>query len=191
MTAMEPLREDEWIVAFAEKLKEDSERNYVMFMVGIYTGLRISDILPLRVADVKGSHLVVLEKKTKKPKRIIMHPTLIRILKTYVADKDKKELLFPSREKGKSGRPKPISTRQALHILQKTAKELKYTGRVGTHTMRKTFGFRHYQQHKDVAELQIIYNHAEQHETLRYIGVMSEKIEDGIVSMKDPEGLEI
>lgn len=189
MRAMEPIREDEWFVAFAEALKEANERNYIMFMIGVYTGLRISDILPLRVVDVSGSHTVLLEKKTKKHKRIIMHPTLRRAISKYIEGMDRTDLLLPSRNKTKTGKEKPISRRQALHILQTTAKEIGYEGRMGTHSLRKTFGFRHYQQYKDVAELQIIFNHNNQYETLKYIGVMSERIEDGIVKMKDPEGL--
>lgn len=189
MRVMEPIREDEWFVAFVEKLREGNERNYIMFMIGVYTGLRISDILPLRVADVDGSHMVLMEKKTKKQKRIIMHPTLKRAINRYIQGMERTDILLPSRNKTKTGKAKPLSRRQALYILQQTAKEIKYEGNIGTHSLRKTFGFRHYRQYKDVAELQIIFNHSSQYETLKYIGVMSDRIEDGITKMKDPEGL--
>ncbi|CEA05745.1 Tyrosine recombinase XerC [Metalysinibacillus saudimassiliensis] len=186
---VEPIREDEWVVAFADYLKSKSERNYIMFMIGVYTGLRISDILPLRVADVMSSHMVLIEKKTKKQKRIILHPTLKKALSKYIEGKKRTTLLIPSRHRTKAGREKPISRRQALHILQEAAVAVGYEEPIGTHSLRKTFGFRHYQQYKDVAELQIIFNHDSQYETLKYIGVMSERIERGIVKMKDPEGL--
>lgn len=182
---MEPIREDEWLAAFADKLIEESERNYIMFMIGVYTGLRISDILPLRVADVSHSHIVLLEKKTKKHKRIIMHPTLKRAINKYIEGMERTDILLPSRERTKSGKQKALSRRQALRILQEVSKEVGYEGKIGTHSLRKTFGFRHYKQYKDVAELQIIFNHDSQNETLRYIGVMSDRIEDGIVKMKD------
>lgn len=186
---VEPIREDEWVVAFADYLKSKSERNYIMFMIGVYTGLRISDILPLRVADVMSSHMVLIEKKTKKQKRIILHPTLKKALSKYIEGKKRTALLIPSRHRTKAGREKPISRRQALYILQEAAAAVGYEEPIGTHSLRKTFGFRHYQQYKDVAELQIIFNHDSQYETLKYIGVMSEKIERGIIKMKDPEGL--
>lgn len=182
---MEPIREDEWLSAFSERLRKNNPRDFIMFMIGVYTGLRISDILPLRVVDVSSSHIVLLEKKTKKHKRIIMHPTLRRAINEYIDGKAKTEFLFPSRERTKSGKQKPLSRRQALRILQDTANEIGYQGRIGTHSLRKTFGFRHYRQYKDVAELQIIFNHDSQHETLKYIGVMSDRIEDGILKMKD------
>ena len=48
---------------------------------------------------------------------------------------------------------------------------------VGTHTMRKTFGYHHYQQFKDVAILQYILNHSSPSITLRYIGIEQDNIE--------------
>lgn len=49
---------------------------------------------------------------------------------------------------------------------------------VGTHTMRKTFGYHHYKQNKDVAMLQMIFNHSNPRTTLRYIGIAQDEIEE-------------
>lgn len=54
-----------------------------MFLLGIYTGLRISDILRLRVKDVSGSHISIREKKTNKQKRIFMAAELKKELLSY------------------------------------------------------------------------------------------------------------
>ena len=48
---------------------------------------------------------------------------------------------------------------------------------VGTHTLRKTFGYHFYKQTKDVAMLQNILNHSVQNITLRYIGITQDMIE--------------
>jgi len=40
---------------------------------------------------------------------------------------------------------------------------------IGTHTMRKTFGYWHYKQFKDLAELQMILNHSQPDVTLKII----------------------
>jgi len=45
---------------------------------------------------------------------------------------------------------------------------------VGTHTMRKTFGYWHYKEFGDVADLQQLFNHSSQSVTLRYIGIAQE-----------------
>ena len=62
------------------------------------------------------------------------------------------DYLFPSR-KG----DKPITRVQAYRILNDVAEKLGIE-EVGTHTLRKTFGYWHYQQYKDVAILQDIFN---------------------------------
>ena len=50
---------------------------------------------------------------------------------------------------------------------------------IGTHTMRKSFGYHHYQQYKDVALLQEIYNHSSPSITLKYIGINQDNIDLG------------
>ena len=51
---------------------------------------------------------------------------------------------------------------------------------IGTHTMRKTFGYTYYKVTKDVATLMDIFNHSSQAVTLRYIGITEEAIENSI-----------
>ena len=46
---------------------------------------------------------------------------------------------------------------------------------IGTHTMRKTFGYWFYKQTKDVAMLQDILNHSTPQITLKYIGINKEE----------------
>jgi integrase len=55
---------------------------------------------------------------------------------------------------------------------------------IGTHTMRKTFGYWHYKQFKDVAQLQMIFNHSHPQITLRYIGITEEEIEQNMKEFK-------
>ena len=41
-------------------LKTTNKRNYLLWILGTNTGLRISDILKLRVKDVKGSFINIV-----------------------------------------------------------------------------------------------------------------------------------
>ena len=67
MNYVEPIRDSDKIRELANYLRNYSERNYIMFLIGVNSGLRISDILRLRVRDVKGKDYISLrEKKTKK-----------------------------------------------------------------------------------------------------------------------------
>ena len=67
MNTVEPIRDMGTVNDIADYLKSQCYRNYVMFVFGIYSGLRISDILRLRVRDVRGKKDVYIrEKKTGK-----------------------------------------------------------------------------------------------------------------------------
>ena len=70
------------VMDIARYLKQNNERDYVMFTTGIYSGLRVSDILKLRVKDVRGKDYIAMrEKKTKKEKRFIINKNLKKFLK--------------------------------------------------------------------------------------------------------------
>mgnify|MGYP003169786553 CR=1 FL=1 len=114
MNTVEPIRDINTVMDIADYLKSRSERNYVMFMFGIYTGLRISDILKFRVRDVKGKDAIYLrEKKTGKEKRFPLNAELKPIIEDYISDKKDYEYLFKSCRSGN----KAISRQQAYKIL--------------------------------------------------------------------------
>ncbi|PEV11699.1 site-specific integrase [Bacillus thuringiensis] len=100
-----------------EYLKQKSERNYILFVIGINTGLRISDILKLKVGDLKGSHISMREMKTGKQKRIQITAALRRELKWYIEDMEEYEYLIKSRQ----GKNRPIGRSMAYKILSTTA----------------------------------------------------------------------
>ena len=174
MNEVQPIRDKEIIAKFKNKLLKKSYRDYMLFVVGINTGLRISDILPLRVKDITGTHIIIKEQKTGKNKRLWINNTLRTELDKYIADMDDNDLLFPSR-KG----DKPISRIQAYRILNDVAEELGVP-EIGTHTLRKTFGYWHYKQFKDVALLQEIFNHSAPSVTLRYIGINADLMDESM-----------
>ena len=148
-------------------LKKQNERNYVLFAFGIYSGLRISDILQMRVRDVKNKDYIYLrEQKTGKEKRFAINSELKSILKKYIFEKEEYEYLFISQK----GRNKPLTRQQAYNILSNAGKEFGLDA-IGTHTLRKTWGYHTYQLTKDVVAIQEILNHSSQSITLRYIGV--------------------
>jgi integrase len=182
---VQPLRTVEEIAEFREALAvagkapgqtNQSARNLLLFTIGVNTGLRISDIVKLRIEDVKEkSKFTIIENKTEK-KRTIHISSIMADIAEYLADKPAEGWLFPSR-KGNGH----ISTTQAYRILAKAADMI---GRddIGTHTLRKTFGYHYYRRTRDVVTLMEIFNHADQATTKRYIGIRDDEIRD---SMKD------
>lgn len=167
MNTVEPIRDMDLVLDLADYLKSKNERDYVLFMFGIYTGLRISDILKFRVRDVKGKDAVYIrEQKTDKEKRFPINPELKPVIEEYVKGKREFEYLF----KSPNYPNKPITRQQAYNILSGAGKIFGIES-IGTHTLRKTFGYHMYQQTHDAVTLKEIFNHADISVTLRYIGI--------------------
>ena len=177
---VEPIRDLQTLEDMKWSLKNwCGERDYILFLLGINTGLRISDLLKLRIKDIKGKKKIVIkEGKTDKPRTLHLE-NIYKELNDYIKTLEGTEWLFPSR-KG----DKPISRVQAYRQLNKASEMIDITEGIGTHTMRKTFGYWYYKQTKDVVKLQLIFNHAHPNITLRYIGITDEEIEDSLVNFK-------
>ena len=159
------------------ELLKSGTRDYMLFVFGINTGLRISDILRMKVVDVKNkTHITFKEQKTKKVKKIKITTMLSTELNDYMVDKDTTDFLFPSQKDSNDGSKKAISRVQAYRILNKAARACSIE-EIGTHSLRKTFGYHHYQLFKDVALLQDIFNHSAPSVTLRYIGLNQDCID--------------
>ncbi len=168
MNTVEPIRDKNLILDFADYLKEKSMRDYVLFNFGIYSGLRISDILPLKVRDVKCVDFIeITEKKTGKTNDLKLNDELKEIVKDYIVGKRDYEYLF-GRSKGKAV---PITRQRVWQILNEAANEFEYKEKIGCHTLRKTFGYWIYQKTHDAATLQDIFNHSSEAYTKRYIGI--------------------
>jgi integrase len=173
MKLVQPIRDREKLEEMKMELLKIGYKNYLMFVIGINTGLRISDILQLTVKDLKDkTHIKIVEQKTNKIKRFLVNSSLKVEIDKYINTMSDEEYLFQSRK----GENKPISRVQAYRILNSAAEHIGLQ-EIGTHTLRKTFGYWHYKQYKDVALLQEIFNHSSPSVTLRYIGI-NEDIKD-------------
>jgi integrase len=171
MNLVQPIRHKEQIEEMKRALLDSGYRDYMLFVLGINTGLRISDLLQLQVADVRDkTHVTITEGKTDKTKRFFVNPQLREEIANYVQGMDDGDFLFQSQK----GENRPISRVQAYRVLSKAAKAVGLD-EVGTHTMRKTFGYWHYKEFGDVAYLQELLNHSSQSVTLRYIGIAQDE----------------
>lgn len=168
MNFVQPIRDPEVLQDIKDHLESTNYRNYIMFLVGIYTGLRISDILRLRIRDVSGSHISIREKKTGKQKRIFISSELKKKLAPYLEGKPANEYLIKSRE----GINRPITREMAYKIIRTIGDEFGLS-ELGCHTLRKTFGYIFYTEttDKDIGLLMDYFNHASPKITLRYIGL--------------------
>lgn len=149
-------------------------RDLLLFTFGINTALRISDILPIKVKDVSGDYLILRESKTGKSKRIKINSAIKSAVRSFVpADATPNDYLFPSR-RGNG----PIGRVQAWRILNGAADRAGVTIDIGTHSLRKTFAYHAYQSGVKLPLLMRVLNHSSERETLRYIGIEAENIDE-------------
>ncbi|MGG1600948.1 site-specific integrase [Paenibacillus naphthalenovorans] len=172
---VEPIRSVQDIEDMKQSLRKwCGERDRFMFVFGINTGLRISDIVPLKVADIRGKdHALITESKSGKKRRVYLRPIQDEI-EAYIKGMAAEDWLFPSR-KGDGH----ITPTQAYRSLVKAGDMIDRTD-IGTHTMRKTFGYHYYKRTKDVAALQEIFNHSAPSITKRYIGITQDEIDESL-----------
>ena len=96
-------------------------------------------------------------------------------LDEYLIGKNPEDWLFSSQRGGKA-----ITRIQAYRIINNACFQAGIEYRIGTHTLRKTFGYHFYQENKDVALLQSILNHSAPSVTLRYIGINQDIIDSSL-----------
>lgn len=173
MNFVEPIRSKETLNGILKYLRATNERDYLLFLVGCHSALRISDILKLKVSDAYDQKIYVSEKKTGKYRLIKLNSKVKKALLEYAQGKDPDDYLFKSREKYN----RPISRQRAWQIINNTCAKFGVEN-VGTHTLRKTFGYFFYTQYNDIDTLMKILNHNTSSYTARYIGIEQEKIDD-------------
>lgn len=173
MTTVEPIRSIKNIKKLEQYFAQNNPRDLLLFTFGINSGLRISDIVSLDVRDVRDKNYIqIIEKKTGKIKKFPINSKLKPMIKEFTKDRRPDEALFMSIFNNRMDRF------GAYYILKTACKAVGIQERVGTHTMRKTFGYHYYKKFKDIAMLQKIFNHSNQAITLRYIGIDQDWIDE-------------
>lgn len=172
MNVVQPIKKIEDIQKIKKYLAKKS-RDALLFSFGINTGLRISDILSLDVRDVKGrDYIEIREKKTNKYKKFPLNRFLKEEINLFVEGLPSEQPLFYTQKHCRLDRA------QAYRILNKAAQAVGVKERIGTHTLRKTFGYHHYKKYNDIVLLQKIFNHSSPSVTLRYISIEQDTIDE-------------
>ena len=176
---VQPLRTQQEIndFLFCLRRNKNAERDVFLFLIGINSGLRMSDIVKLKKKDVISSkNPRIVEQKTGKT-RILYLSSLQELIQDYTKDLEPEDYLFPSTKGGH------VEVNTVYQMFQKVAKLL---GRddIGTHTLRKTFGYHYYKKTKDVATLMEIFGHSSEKITKRYIGINEDEISETLLNFR-------
>lgn len=182
-TTVEPIRRLKDIKAI-QKLLSDNPRDYLLFTIGINNGLRVGDLLKLRVKDVMhlrvGQHIIIRESKTKKDNILVVNKAVFKALKNYMdqCKPDDDDFLFASR-KGNGA-----ITIQAVNLLvKKWTAAINLRGNYGAHSLRKTWGY--IQRTEYGVGFEVIakrFNHANPAVTMRYLGIEDKEIHNTLMN---------
>ena len=174
---VEPIREKNKIKQLYQYLNGSDPKYAMIFKFGINTGLRISDIIPIKVNDIFNDkwefreHFILKEKKTSKEKKIKLNETLRKCLRNYVKTQHLglDDYLFQSQKGGYLRRI------QVYRVLKEAAAVMGIEN-FGTHSLRKTWGYWTYKMSKyNIGLIMDTFNHSSPSITLRYIGINQEQ----------------
>ena len=172
------------------KLERDGEFKFCLLItIGVFTGLRISDLLQLRYSQFENTEiLTVQEKKTKKTRRIKINPDLKEII-IRVRDKigviDPNQFIFINRYG-----TKPIDKSYVNVKLKGIVKkyDIVLEGNVSSHVFRKTLGNRVLRLNnysgESVILLMELFGHSSPAITKRYLGLREREIHDVYDSLR-------
>ena len=173
---VDPIRNIKDIKRVKRKLRSNP-RDLLLFTLGINNGLRISDLLNLKVGDVRNLHpgepLYIREKKTGKQNVLMVNKETRKVLDLYLAEADPgdEEFLFKSRK----GENRPITKSYVNQKMKEWTAGM--NGNYGTHSMRKTFG---YIQRKEFGVgFEILckrFGHSNPSVTMRYLGIEDKEV---------------
>lgn len=196
--AAEPIKSQEDIFRISEYLiSKERFRDNMLFIVGINFGLRVSDLRVLRFSNLINDNLTfkdnfpVFEKKTrntrkkKKNRYITINNAVIDAVTLYLQNTEGVTLsdyMFRSESNHGANMNEPLSLQSIDRILKGIAKDLDLNMRMSTHTLRKTFCYHQMlmsnNDNRKLLLLQKMLNHSTPAQTLDYIGITFEEIEE-------------
>lgn len=176
-----------------ENQRQVACRNKLLFLIGINIGIRASDLRTLRYSfffdkqddgTLKFKEFYVLQpmkqRKQKKFIKLFFNQTVRTAISNYISEYPFEKLddyLFVSR-KG----DEPIIVQSLWRIIKDAADEAGIEQNIGSHSLRKTWGFWCFHEAEDknkaLVILQQCFNHSSTQVTMRYIGLMDNEISD-------------
>lgn len=174
---VDPIRDPKDIKTIKERLKT-RPLYYCLFVLGINTNLRASDLLNIKVGQVRHlkdmDEITVTEKKTGKHRRITLNKSCAQAIKTLLSSREyaDTDYLF-------TGQRGPLTVPSVSRLVKSWCGSIHLKGNYASHTLRKTFG---YQQRVNfgvgLPDLMECFNHSSQKITLTYLCVQPEEIKN-------------
>lgn len=196
--AAEPIKDIDDINRICDFLKSNKRfRDYMLFVVGINVGLRVSDLLQLRFHHLINDDLIfrdrfsIFEQKTsntrkvKRDRYITVNDAVIEAVTLYLENTPGVKLsdyMFRNQGPNSTGENKPLNRKSVDRMMKGLATDLGLGCKMSTHTLRKTFGFHQLamsnNDHRKLLLLQRMFGHSSPNQTLEYIGITADEIDE-------------
>ncbi len=165
----------------------DNLRDKCLFTLGLKTGFRISEILSVRLVDLREydgikSYIMVTKSKMKgqgASRSVPINKEVHALLVAYVNTLPHDQIFLFESQKGSM-----LSRIQAWRIIKLAAIKNKLTGNIATHSMRKTFANKVYNKlHKDLVKTQKALGHVSINSTVSYLAFADAEIDKAILDL--------
>jgi integrase/recombinase XerD len=129
-------------------------------------GLRVSELVGLRVADIDSQRMAIRVRQGKgnKDRYVMLSPKLLELLRAYWKERRPKERLFP------------VTVRCVQLVCAAMARKAKLTKRVSPHTLRHSFATHLLENGENIRKIQVLLGHRSVQTTARYLHVSMEAI---------------
>jgi len=179
MNSVEPIRDKDRIAEIKANLKaQESPRDYLLFVLGINSALRSSDLLKLKVRDVvdtKGDplhHIYTRQVKTGGEVKPLINESVREALAFYFKNQGRDigpdDLLFTSHRTNR-----PLDNVTLWGLVNSWCRDVGLDGsdRYGSHTLRKTWGFHAWKMEMPLELISTKLGHKDVQTAMRYIGI--------------------
>ena len=194
MKGCRPLEESEVEAVLAAFDGPYADRDRALFLLGVKSGFRISELLSLRLLDIlRAGRLLdrvsVARRNMKKKvegRSVLLHPGAKEALSVWIEQlrangyMTSDTFVFQSRK----GRNAAMSRVQAYRVLQEAYERAGVEGHTGTHSMRKTFANNvHEKLGRDILKTQKALGHKNINSTVSYLSFREEEIDEAILGL--------
>lgn len=155
-------------------LKESNKRNYLLFVIGINTGIKSNQILSLKVKDIVDDKYKVKKNIYIEGKEYFINESISQAIREFLGknELDLNSYLFESQKTDL-----PINRSHLYRILNKAVRECNIEIHIGNETLRKTFGYHYYYKTRDIKYLKEIFNQASKKTLFEYLGIANDQVE--------------
>jgi integrase len=194
MKGCRPLTDDEVALVVRSFDGTYATRDKALFVLGIKSGFRISELLSLTIGDVYAHGQVVARvtvrrahmKRKVEGRTVVLHPDAQAAIQAWLSELATAGARLPSRYlfASRKGVNRPICRETANQILHEAYAANGLSGKLGTHSMRKTFANHVYAKlGHDLVKTQRAMGHKNINSTVSYLSFCEDDIDQAILAI--------